>query len=193
MQRSFGKGLMAGAAGAAILLTIIAAASGTALSQGVSHGHAPVTANPATKAASLSASPPAGITAGALVRGSGHMATAQVQLKVGKSATLLRLGAYGTFRAFCVSAPLAEMNYAAPKHMVRLWVLDTTLTGSGVSEQNMPAGSSLGIQTGPPEQITYTIQNANSSRVNTRVATVSAVWMVTSHGCDFAVTAYTGT
>jgi hypothetical protein len=183
MQMSFGKGLAAGAVGAAVVLAITAAASG---------GYAPPTANSAEKAANVNASLPGSIGTGTFVRGGGHVVTAEVQLNVGQKAALFGLPGYGKFGVACIHAPLAEVDYTVGKRRVHLW----TQQGGGASEQDMRPGSGLGIQTGvSPVQTQWTIQDASSARLSANVATVQTDQAVNGNNtskCDFAAIAYAG-
>ena len=189
MQISFGKGVLAGAAGTAVLLAITAAASGTAPSPHAARRPAAFTMNSAPTVASRSTGPSGGVPLG-LIQGSGRLLTAQIELTAGASKTLFRLGAYGSFVARCVSAPLAELDFNAGTRAVHLWIEDLVGISSQVSEQRMGPGSSLGIQSAPPEQLNYTIQSAVSHRLSTHVATVQAVQMASGSTCDFALTAF---
>jgi hypothetical protein len=188
MQISFAKGLMAGAVGTAALLAITAA-SGTAPSSRGAGGHVAFRVNSAPMVASRDAGL-GGSTLRGLIQGSGRLLTAQIELRAGASKTLLKLGAYGSFVARCVSAPLAELDFKAGTRAVRLWIEDLAGTSSQVSEQRIAPGSSLGIQSASAEQLNYTIQSAVSHRLSTHVATVQAVQMASSATCDFALTAF---
>jgi|SRR5215467_4422856 len=183
MQMSFGKGLAAGAAGAAVVLAITASASA---------GHGPRTANSATKVASLSASLPGGISAVTFVRGGGHVVSAELELKLGQRASLFNLPGYGKFGVVCLHGHLAEMDFTVGSRRVHLW---TQEGGGGVSEQDMRPGSGLGIQTGSADQIQWTIQDASSARLSGNVATVQTDEAINGNNtskCDFAAVAYAG-
>jgi hypothetical protein len=235
MHLSFGKGLMAGAAGVAVLLAITAAANGTgigavfnlgqtnkvnatstltgktngpmltvnnsghgtALTLHVSSGHAPFSVNSATKVANLNASLLGGIGPAGFVRGAGHVVTAEVELTVGQQATLFNLPGYGKFSVSCVNGPptLSEVDLTVGPHKIHLWTQDITGTSPGVSEQDMPAGSGLGLQTGldNPEQTQWTIQPANSPQLSGHLATVQTDEAVNNNNtnkCDFSAVAY---
>jgi hypothetical protein len=232
MQLSFGKGLMAGAAGVAIVLAITAAASGVgvgavfnlgktnkvngtstltgkpqgpmltvinsgrgpALSLHVSRGQAPFIVNSAAKVANLNASLLGGIGPAGFVRGGGHVVTAEVELTVGQTVTLLNLPGYGKFSAMCLNIPFAEVDFTVGPNKVHLWTQDITGTSTGVTEQDMAPGSGLGLQTGvTAEQTQWTIQDASSPLLSGHLATVQTDEAVNGNDtskCDFAAVAY---
>jgi hypothetical protein len=234
MHLSFGKGLMAGAAGAGVMFAFMAAAnglgvgsdfllgktntvnatstltgttngsmlsvvnsgSGTALDLHVGSGHAPFTVNSATKVANLNASLLGGIGPTGFVQGGGKEVTAELELTVGQSATLLNLPGYGQFSVQCLNVPFAEVDFTVGPDPVHLWNQDITGTSPEASEQDMPPGSGLGFQTGvSAEQTQWTIQDASSPTLSSHLATVQTDEAVNSNNtskCDFAAVAYAG-
>jgi len=183
MQMRFGRGFAAGAAGAAIVLAITAAASG---------GHSALTANSANKVANLDASLLGGVSLAGFVRGGGHVVSAEVELKIGQKATLFKLPGYGKFGVACIHGRLAEVDFTVGSRRVHLW---TQEGGTGVSEQDMRPGSGLGLQTGSAEQTQWTIQDASASRLSANVATVQTDEAINGNNiskCDFAALAYAG-
>jgi hypothetical protein len=232
MQLSFGKGLMAGAAGVAVVLAVTAAAngigvgtpfllgktntvnatssltgntpgpmlnvvnsgSGTALNLHVGSGHPPFAVNSATQVANLNASLLGGIGPAGFVQGGGHVVTAEVELTVGQTATLLKLPGYGQFSVTCLNVPFAEVDFTVGPDPVHLWTQDVTGTSPQVSEQDMTPGAGLGFQTGvTAEQIQWTIQDASSPGLSGHLATVQTDEAVNGNNtskCDFAAVAY---
>ena len=232
MQLSFGKGLMAGVAGAAVVLAITAASnsigagtafilgqtntvnatstltghtpgpmlkvinsgSGTALDLHAASGHPPFSVNSATQVANLNASLLGGIGPAGFVHGGGHVVTAEVELTVGQTVTLLNLPGYGTFSATCLTVPLAEVDFTVGPDNIHLWTQDITGTSAGITEQDMTPGSGLGLQTGvTAEQTQWTIQDASSPSLSGHLATVQTDEVVNGNNtskCDFAAAAY---
>jgi hypothetical protein len=142
----------------------------------------------------LNASELGGISQAGFVQGGGRVVTAEVELTVGQSATLFKLAGYGDFGATCISAPLSEVDFTDGPNPVHLWTQDITGISSGVSEQDLPAGSGLGFQTGlTAEQTEWTIQDASSPGLSSHVATVQTDEAVNGNDtskCEFAAVAY---
>jgi len=142
----------------------------------------------------LNASELGGISPAGFVQGGGRVVTAEVELTVGQSATLFNLAGYGDFGVTCLNVPFAEVDFTDGPNPVHLWTQEISGISPEVSEQDLPAGSGLGFQTGlTPEQIAWTIQGASSPGLSSHVATVQTDEAVNSNNtskCDFAAVAY---
>jgi hypothetical protein len=155
------------------MLNVINSGRGTALSLHVSSGHPPFSVNSATKIANLNASLLGGTGPAGFVHGGGRVVTAEVELTVGQKATLLDLPGYGRFTVTCINVPIAEVDFTVGPDPVHLWTQDIAGTTAGIGEQDLPAGSGLGLQTVvTAEQTQWTVQDASSPKLSGHLATV---------------------
>jgi hypothetical protein len=154
-----------------------------------------LTVNSATKVANLNASLLGGIGPAHFVQGGGHVVSVGVELTVGQTdVPLLKLPGYGTFTVDCLSGQIAEVDFTVGPHSVHLWTQDLNGSTSGVGEQDMSAGSGLGLQTQTTaEQTLWTIQDASSPKLTSHLASVQTDETVNASDtskCDFAAVGY---